>query len=76
MRTDRGSDHLEQKDPITAKQWLEKPEAAVYLNTTQRFIDRLITERRIPFYKFGKFVRISREDLDAFANRGRVEARR
>ncbi|GAA0607868.1 hypothetical protein GCM10010174_26370 [Kutzneria viridogrisea] len=49
-------------------------EAAEYLNTTVRFVRRLIAERRIAFHHLGRLVRIKRVDLEAFVNAGRVEA--
>lgn len=48
-------------------------EAAERLSTTPRFIRRLVAERRIPYSKVGKFVRIASTDLDAFIAAGRVE---
>ena len=63
-------------DPKGQKVWLDKSEAALYLNCSPRFVDRLIAERRISFHHFGKFIRISPRDLDSFAEAGRVEARR
>jgi excisionase family DNA binding protein len=54
---------------------LTADEAAARLNTTTRFVRRLIAERRIPFIKLGKFVRISTDDLDRFVAEGRVESR-
>jgi excisionase family DNA binding protein len=48
-------------------------EAAEYLSTSERFIRRLIAERRIAFYKVGRHVRIKLTDLDAFVRAGRVE---
>lgn len=54
--------------------YLTVEQAADYLNTSVRFIRRLIAERRIPFHKIGRHVRLSVEDLDAFINAGRVEA--
>jgi excisionase family DNA binding protein len=38
-----------------------------------RFIRRLIAERRIRFYKIGRYVRIDGRDLDAFVEAGRVD---
>jgi excisionase family DNA binding protein len=49
-------------------------EVAERLGTTTRFIRRLVAERRIPYVKLGKFVRISLGDLDEFIAAGRVEA--
>jgi len=47
--------------------------AADHLGTPVRFIRRLIAERRIPFYKIGRYVRIDRNDLEAFIAEGRIE---
>lgn len=49
-------------------------EAADYMNTTVRFVRRLVSERRIPFYRLGRHVRLKRTDVDAFIDAGRVEA--
>ena len=48
-------------------------EAADRLGTAERFIRRLIFERRIPYTKLGRHVRISARDLDAFVRAGRIE---
>jgi excisionase family DNA binding protein len=53
--------------------YLSVPEAALYLNTSVRFVRRLIAERRIAFHKLGTHVRLARVDLDAFIDAGRVE---
>jgi excisionase family DNA binding protein len=55
------------------KTYLTVGEAADYLNTSVRFIRRLIAERRIPFHKVGRHVRLAMADLDAFMSAGRVE---
>lgn len=47
-------------------------QAAEYLGTGQRFVRRLISERRIPYVKLGKHVRLERSALDGFINDGRV----
>ena len=49
-------------------------EAADRLGTAERFIRRLIFERRIPYTKLGRHVRIAASDLDAFIAAGRIEA--
>ena len=49
-------------------------EAAEYLHVPERFMRRLIAERRITFHKCGRYVRFKRSDLDAFVTKGRVEA--
>lgn len=53
--------------------YLSVPEAAGYLNTSVRFVRRLIAERRIAFHKLGTHVRLAVADLDAFIASGRVE---
>lgn len=54
---------------------LSVAEAAARLGTPVRFVRRLITERRIRFYKVGRYVRLDANDLDAFVDAGRVEPR-
>jgi excisionase family DNA binding protein len=58
---------------MTTAPYFTVPETAAYLNTSQRFVRRLIAERRIAFYKVGTHVRIARVDLEAFVQAGRVE---
>ena len=53
---------------------LSVPEVADRLGTSERFVRRLIAERRIPYSKLGKHVRIADVDVDAFIAAGRVEA--
>jgi excisionase family DNA binding protein len=48
-------------------------EAASYLNVSQRFMRRLVAERRVVFYKVGKFVRFRSGDLDRLLETGRVD---
>lgn len=55
------------------KQYLSVPEAAEYLSTSVRFIRRVVSERRLAFYKVGSHVRISVDDLENFVQYGRVE---
>lgn len=54
-------------------QLLTVDEAAEQLNTTPRFVRRLIAERRICFHHIGRHVRITQQDLEAFVAAGRVE---
>lgn len=53
--------------------YLTVAEAAEYLNTSERFIRRLIAERRVAFHHVGRHVRLTAPDLDAFVRAGRVE---
>jgi excisionase family DNA binding protein len=47
-------------------------DAADRLGTSERFVRRLIFERRIAFVKMGRHVRIATADLDAYIRAGRV----
>jgi excisionase family DNA binding protein len=49
-------------------------QAAERLGTPIRFVRRLVAERRIPFHRVGRYIRIAESDLDAFVAAGRVEA--
>jgi excisionase family DNA binding protein len=49
-------------------------DAADRLGTSARFVRRLVFQRRIPYVKVGRHVRIAASDLDAFIAAGRVEA--
>jgi excisionase family DNA binding protein len=57
---------------------LSVPEVADRLGTSERFVRRLIAERRIPFYKLGHgrraHVRIAESDLINYTAAGRIEA--
>jgi excisionase family DNA binding protein len=52
---------------------LTLPEAAGYLNVSERYMRRLVAERRIPYFKVGRLLRFSAADLDAFMAACRVE---
>jgi excisionase family DNA binding protein len=47
-------------------------EAADRLNTSARFVRRLVAERRIAFVKLGRHVRISESAIADFIEAGRV----
>ncbi len=53
--------------------YLSVAAAAEYLSTSERFIRRIIAERRIAFHRVGRHVRLADVDLEAFAQAGRVE---
>jgi excisionase family DNA binding protein len=55
-------------------QLLSPQEVADRLGTSLRFVRRLVLERRIPFIKVGRHVRIAASDLEAFIAAGRIEA--
>jgi excisionase family DNA binding protein len=50
-------------------------QAAESLNTSERFVRRLIAERRIAFVRIGRHVRIASNVLDDFVASGVVPAR-
>lgn len=52
---------------------LDVEQAARRLGTPPRFVRRLVSERRITFYKVGKYVRFDPEDLAAYLRNNRVE---
>lgn len=58
-----------------ARELLSVPQAADRLGTPERFVRRLIAERRVRFYKVGRYIRFDSRDLDAFIGAGLVEAR-
>jgi excisionase family DNA binding protein len=53
--------------------YLTVTEAAAYLNTSERFIRRLVAERRVAFHRVGRHVRFATGDLASFVRAGRVE---
>ena len=48
-------------------EWLNVVDAAAHINKTERFIRRLVLERKVRYYKHGHFLAFRREDLDAWA---------
>ena len=42
-------------------------EAAAHLNVTERFMRRMVSERKVRFYKIGKLLRFDVVDLEALA---------
>lgn len=55
---------------------LNVPQAAKVLGTGERFIRRLVAERRIRFHRVGSHIRIELSDLEAFVAAGTVEPSR
>lgn len=56
-----------------SEQWLTAQQAADRMAVSLRFIRRLTSERRIPFTRIGRHVRIKATDVDAFMAAGKVE---
>ena len=63
-------------DTITRDQLMTVQQAGEYLGTGQRFIRRLIAERRISYIKIGKYVRLERATLAALVDSGRIPSQR
>ncbi|MEM7341846.1 MAG: helix-turn-helix domain-containing protein [Actinomycetota bacterium] len=57
---------------MTKRQWLDVAGAAEWLEVKERFIRRLVAERRIEYHKFGSHIRFDARDLDAYADANRV----
>ncbi len=57
----------------SSERYLTVVEAAAFLNTSERFVRRLVSERRVAFHHVGRHVRFAVSDLDAFVRAGRVE---
>jgi excisionase family DNA binding protein len=55
------------------QKYLTVSETAAYLNTSERFVRRLISERRIAFHHVGRHVRFALTDLDEWLAASRVE---
>jgi excisionase family DNA binding protein len=56
--------------------YLDAREAGECLGVGERFVRRLVAERRIPYYKLGRYVRFAAADLDAFIAASDAEAQR
>jgi len=54
--------------------YLSVAETAEYLNTSERFVRRLIAERRIAFHHVGRHIRFALSDVDLWLASSRVEA--
>ncbi len=46
---------------------------ATRLGVSERFVRRLVAERRIPFHKIGKFVRFDPNEIDTWIESSRVD---
>lgn len=57
------------RDPL-----LDLPTAAEYLGVRPRMVRRLVSERRVPFTRVGRHIRLRQSDLDSYLAEHRVEA--
>lgn len=53
--------------------YLDVVRAADYLGVTVSFVRRLVLERRVRYYKLGKYLRFDPTDLDALVTVSRVD---
>ena len=60
--------------PLLVLELLRLEECARRTGTTVRFWRRLIFERRVPYVKLGRFVRVDEADLETLLKASRVEA--
>ena len=66
--TDNPRHNPEIHAPLGPGEWLNLLEAAERLNKTERFVRRLVLERKVRYYKHGHFLAFRKADLDAWAN--------
>jgi excisionase family DNA binding protein len=59
---------LQDREPM-----LTVAQVAELLCTPERFVRRLVAERRIGFTKVGRYVRFTLADVEQFTNAGRVD---
>ena len=59
--------------PVEGSALLDVAAAAAHLGVSEAFVRRLVLERRIRYFKVGKFVRFRALDLDAFVEAGRQD---
>ncbi len=59
----------------TAESLLDIPALAARLAVSERFVRRLVHERRIPYLKVGHFVRFDPRDIDEVLRSSRVDER-
>lgn len=53
---------------------LDVPRAADYLTVKERFVRRLVDEKRVKYFKVGRYLRFDPADLEKFIQAGAVEA--
>lgn len=53
--------------------WMSTADAADYLGVQSRTLYRFIDEGRLPAYRFGRVIRLKRDDVDLFVQSCRIE---
>ncbi len=59
----------------TSEELIGIEQLASRLGVSDRFVRRLVEERRIAFHKIGRYVRFDRSDVDDWIARNRIEER-
>lgn len=59
--------------PTEGADLLDVAGAADHLGVSETFVRRLVLEKRVRYYKVGKFVRFRIVDLEAFVEAGRID---
>lgn len=63
---------LRETNSVSAPALLDVSALADRLGVTERFVRRLVAERRVPFVKLGKFVRFDPRDIESWLEEARV----
>ena len=58
---------------MARRTWLDVGQAAEWLSVDERFIRRLVAERRVSYHKVGRYLRFDVRDLDDFLDACRIE---
>ena len=61
---------------VVLPQLLTMDQLAEQLGVTRRHVRRLVTERRAPFLRVGRFIRFDPAEISAWLDRARVTASR
>lgn len=67
-----GSDYDRSVSKSTGTQWMGTPDVTTYLGLQLRTLYRLIDEGQLPAYKFGRVIRLKREEVEAFVEGARI----
>lgn len=63
---------LRETNSVSAPPLLDVAGLADRLGVTERFVRRLVAERRVPFVKLGKFIRFDPRDIESWLEEARV----
>ena len=63
-------------EPVEFEQLIDLPTLARWLGVTDRHIRRLVSERRIPFHKWGHHLRFDPIDVREWLNEHRIDPTR